>query len=71
MTIPGGIFATGRVEIRVDRFPEAWDTLMGEWLPGSGYEPEDRLCYEVHLNDPDTHPDGKSIVELREPIRSL
>ena len=71
MTVPGGVFVTGRAEIGVDPFSEAWDTLMGEWLPGSGYQPDDRLCYEVYLNDPETHPEGKFIVELREPVRPL
>lgn len=71
MTVPGGLFAVAHVEISGDEYGAAWDKLMGEWLPESGYQPDDRLCYEVYLNDPDQHPQHKHIVEICEPIRPL
>lgn len=71
MTIPGGLFAVAGVEIFMDEFGEAWNALMRDWLPESGYEPDDRMCYELYLNDPKSHPEGKFIVEIHEPIRPL
>lgn len=71
MTVPGGLFAVAHVEISQDEYGAAWDKLMGEWLPESGYQPDDRLCYEVYLNDPDQHPQHKHIVEICEQIRPL
>jgi AraC family transcriptional regulator len=71
MTIPGGLFAVAHVEINEDQYAEAWDKLMGEWFPESGYQPDDRMCYELYLNDPKQHPQGKHIVDICEPVRPL
>jgi AraC family transcriptional regulator len=70
MTIPGGLFAVGHTEIFADQFGEAWDKLM-QWLPTSGYQPDDRMCYEVYLNDHTTHPERKFVLDICEPIRPL
>lgn len=71
MTVPGGRFAVAHVEIDVTQYGEAWDRLIEEWLPRSGYQPDDRLCYELYLNDPEQHPEKKHIVDICEPIRPL
>ncbi len=71
MKVPGGLFAVAHVEIDVTQFGEAWDKLIGEWMPKSGYQPDDRMCYEIYLNDPDTHPEKKWLVDICEPIRPL
>jgi len=71
MTIPGGKFAVAHIEIDPMQYGEAWDRLIGDWLPRSGYQPDDRLCYEMYLNDPDQHPEKKHIVDICEPIRPL
>lgn len=70
MKVPGGLFAVAHVEIEVTQFGEAWDKLM-EWMPTSGYQPDHRMCYEVYLNDPDTHPEKKWLVDICEPVRPL
>jgi len=71
MEIPGGLFAVAHVEIDISQYGEAWDRLMTDWMPESGYQPDGRLCYENYLNDPATHPKAKHIVEICEPIRPL
>ena len=71
MTVPGGRFAVASFQIRHDQFQEAWDELVGEWLPQSGYQPDDRPCYELYRNDPKTHPEGKFIVDICMPVRPL
>jgi len=71
MSIPGGTFAVGHFEIAVEQFGDAWNALMGDWLPSSGYQPDDRMCYEVYLNDHDKHPEKKFIVDICQPVRPL
>ena len=71
MTVPGGMFAVAYVEIDASQYGEAWDRLISDWMPASGYQPDDRLCYELYLNNPDEHPEKKHIVEICEPIRPL
>jgi hypothetical protein len=29
------------------------------------------MCYELYLNEPRNHPEGKFIIEIHEPIRPL
>ncbi|HUT86842.1 MAG TPA: GyrI-like domain-containing protein [Candidatus Heimdallarchaeota archaeon] len=72
LKIPGGLFAVAHVEIDQSQYGDAWDRLLGEWIPESEYEtdyPSDRLCYELYLNDPDEHPEKKHIVDICEPVR--
>jgi AraC family transcriptional regulator len=71
MIVPGGKFAVARFEVSPEQFGEAWDEVMGKWMPESGYQPDDRPCYELYLNDPATHPEGKFIVDLCVPVRPL
>ncbi len=71
MNIPGGLFAVGRAEIAPGEFGEAWDAMVRDWLPESGYQPDDRVCYELYLNEPKNHPEGKFILDICEPIRPL
>ncbi|MBU0936645.1 MAG: AraC family transcriptional regulator [Spirochaetes bacterium] len=71
MTIPGGKFAVGHFEISGDQFGDAWMALMGEWIPASGWQPDDRMCYEVYLNDHEQHPQKKFIVDICEPVKPL
>lgn len=68
--IPGGLFAVAHVEIDVKEYGDAWDRLVGEWIPENGYVPDEtRLCYELYLNDPNAHPEKKHIVDICEPVR--
>jgi AraC family transcriptional regulator len=71
MVIPGGKNAIARFEISSDQFGDAWNAVYGEWMRGSGYEPDDRPCYELSLNDPRQHPEGKHIIEIYAPVKPL
>ncbi len=71
MTVPGGQFAVARFEIGTDEFEQAWGMVCGDWLPDSGYQPDDRLCYELCHNNPEDHPDGKHIIDICVPVRPL
>jgi AraC family transcriptional regulator len=71
MTIEPGQYAVARVEIAQEEFDQAWNALLRDWIPDSGFEPDDRPCYEIYLNDPQFHPDHKFIVDLCEPVKAV
>ncbi len=71
MSIPGGEYALAHFEISADQFGDAWAALYKGWLPESGYQPDDRPCFEMYLNDPKTHPEGKHIVDICVPVKPL
>lgn len=66
--IPAGKYAAARFEIPADRYQDAWNAVYAGWLPESGYQPASGPCYELYLNDPKTHPEGKNIVEICLPV---
>lgn len=69
MAIPAGKYATAHFEINQDEYEKAWNAVFASWLPQSGYQPADGLCYELSLNDPQTHPEGKHIVDICFPVK--
>jgi AraC family transcriptional regulator len=69
--VVGGRYAVGRFELLPSEYEEAWTTIMGGWLPESGYQCDDEPCYELYHNDPKTHPEGKSIVDICVPVKPL
>lgn len=71
MKISGGKYAVARFELATDEYEAAWDAVYGEWLPGSGYQPDDRLPYELYINDPEEHPERKCIVDICVPVKPL
>jgi AraC family transcriptional regulator len=71
MVVPGGQFAVAHCEIKGDEYEEAWDSVMGSWMPSSGYQPDDRLCYEMNCNNPEEHPEKLHIVDICIPVKPL
>jgi len=71
MELPAGRNVHARFELSTDEFGGAWNWLFSKWLPESGYQPDDRPCYERYLNDPATDPEGKHLVEIVTSIRPL
>lgn len=69
--LPGGLFAVARFELMPDLYGAAWDAVMAGWLPESGYQPDDRPCYEMYQNDPKQHPEGKQIVDICVPLKPM
>ena len=46
--------------------------MSAAWLPGSGYQPDDRPCYELYRGDPTVDPKkGTFRCELCLPVRPL
>ncbi len=70
-TVPAGLTAMARFELASDEYPHAWNFVFGQWLPQSGYQPDNRPCYELYHNNPDEHPEGKCIVSICVPVKPL
>ena len=71
MSIDAGGYAIARFELSEDEFQDAWNYVYGQWLPQSGYQPDDRPCFERCCNDPATHPEKKHIVDICVPVKPL
>lgn len=71
MTVPGGTFAVARFELADDEYSAAWAAIFGGWLPESGFQPDDRPAYELCLNDPKEHPQGKAEIAICVPVKPL
>ena len=50
--LEGGVYAVAKLRIHAKQYMAAWDAFMGDWLPSSGYQPDDRPCFEIYLNEP-------------------
>lgn len=64
MKIPAGEYAYARFELENGQFEEAWNMVYNGWLTQSGYQPDDRPCFEVYHNDPKDHPEHKFIMDV-------
>ncbi len=71
MLIPGGKYAVAHFEIDPIDYGRAWDMVYGVWMPESGYQPDDRPCFEMYMNDPKQHPEHKHIVDIYAPVKPL
>ncbi len=71
MEIPGGKYAVAHFEIDADQYEDAWNAVFGGWLPESGYQPDDRPCFEDFVGDPKEHPEGKHCVDIHVPVKPL
>lgn len=71
MVIPGGQCAVAHFELTDQEYTQAWQLVYGQWLPQSGYQPDDRPPYEVFHNNPEEHPEHKHIIDICVPVRPL
>ena len=58
-------------ELAENEYEQAWDMVYGGWLPNSGFQPDDRSCFEIYHNDPKDHPDHKCILDICVPVKPL
>jgi AraC family transcriptional regulator len=71
MKIEGGSYAVAHFEINPDQYGDAWNWVYGQWLPESGYQPDDKPPFELYGPDPKEHPQGKHIVDICVPVKPL
>jgi AraC family transcriptional regulator len=70
--VPAGRYAVMEFVGSPHTIREAWEGLYRSWLPGSGYQPDDRPCVEIYRGNPDVagRP-GTFRCELAMPVRPL
>lgn len=66
--IEGGKYMVARFEVDATQFEQAWQWVYGQWLPTSGYQPDDRPCFEMY---PEPPKDGKFVVDICVPVKPL
>jgi AraC family transcriptional regulator len=73
--IPQGKYAVCRVEGEYAKINEQmmshWQRLMSEWFPDSGYQPDDRPCFEIYRETEAEFNAGKYVVDICEPVKPL
>lgn len=72
MTIRSGLYAVGRFSGGAEIFKRAYDAMYGEWLPRSGWQPDDAPAFESYLGEPSGTPKRPRFVfDLYVPVRPL
>ena len=73
MTVSAGKYAVGHFIIDkkdgTEGYSRAWSYMFGEWLPESGYLPDDNPPFEAYVNDPGTHPERKQLIDIYIPVK--
>jgi len=70
--LSGGQYAVIHLdEATIDECQNAWKIVFDNWLPESGYQPDDRNYYIEHLNNPEEHPEKLHCVNMCLPIKAL
>jgi AraC family transcriptional regulator len=68
MEIGAGLHALAHVTVAAEEIALVYHAIYGHWLPGSGLQPADRPTYEIYLQTPDQHPQGKYELEVCVPV---
>lgn len=70
LTIPGGRYACTRMDVGPAEYGEAWAWTYVHWLPGSGFEPDDRNAFEHFVAESDGEMSAeRRRVEICVPVR--
>ncbi|HUA34756.1 MAG TPA: GyrI-like domain-containing protein [Candidatus Binataceae bacterium] len=67
--VPGGKYGCYRLVGSHDGIPAAFQRIYGEWLPASGFAPDDRPALEIYRNNPFDTAANELITDLMIPIR--
>jgi AraC family transcriptional regulator len=68
MKLEGGKYVVARFEVGPEDFGTAWEWLYGKWFPQSGYQPDEKPCFEMYPEEPK---DGKFIVDICVGVKAL
>lgn len=68
MEIEPAKYVIARFELTAEDFQQAWNWIYGEWFPASGYQPDDKPCFEMFPEEPKN---GKFVVDICVPVKPL
>lgn len=71
MTLPGCRCAIAHFELPLDEMLYAWLGLFRDWLPQSGYQPDDGPIYEIYDTFPHKRPRNKMAFDIHIPVKPL
>jgi len=71
LTIPPGDYVEARFIIGPEDFGEAWGWVCGTWLPASGYQPGDGMCFEQYAHGSGAEKEGKFDVTICLPVKPM
>jgi len=71
MSISAGLYAIAHFQLATEEYPQAWSTVFGVWMPESGYQPADGVCYEHYLDEFNEEPKEKCTVNICVPVKPL
>ena len=72
--IPGGKYAVHKIEVSASethKIGEAVDRLYGEWLPGNGYQVDDRPSLEIYYESHDKPAGTWIVMDYCVPVKPL
>jgi AraC family transcriptional regulator len=67
--LPGGLYGVYFFYDTIEKLAIIYNTLFCQWLPGSGYEIDNRPAMEINLNNPADDPERKSKCKVCLPIK--
>jgi AraC family transcriptional regulator len=68
MVIGAARYVIARFELTAKDFQQAWEWVYGQWFPASGYQPDDKPCFEMYPEAPEN---GKFIVDICVPVKPV
>lgn len=68
MELEAAKYVVARFELSATEFQQAWDWVYGQWFPASGYQPDDKPCFEMYPEEPR---DGTFVVDICVPVKPL
>lgn len=68
LVLEKGKYVVARFLLQSHEYQDAWDWVMGSWFPTSGYQPDDRPCFEFYPVEPEN---GVYTVDICVPVRKL
>ncbi len=69
--IPGGKYAVMRFSGGDREISPAWTSIYRDWLPSSGYQCDDRPCFELYSDEHQCLPGGRWQCDICIPVRPL
>ncbi len=69
--VSGGKYAVYRFRGTDKNIGDAWRDIYAEWLPESGYQCDDRPCFELYNSEHQCHPDGSWECDICVPIKPM
>ena len=68
MEIEAAKYVIAGFELTASDFQQAWDWIYGQWFPRSGYQPDDKPCFEIYPEEPKN---GTFIVDICVPVKPV